>query len=51
MALEAAEGLLSLGVKGVEVDSLMIESYANYGNMEWLVKFMFTLILHVVRYY
>lgn len=36
MALEAAEGLLSLGVKGVEVNSLIINSFALTTNFEWL---------------
>ncbi|XP_070158690.1 anaphase-promoting complex subunit 7 isoform X2 [Polyergus mexicanus] len=36
LALEAAEGLLSLGVKGVEVNSLIVSSVSNSMNLEWL---------------
>ncbi|XP_011176287.1 anaphase-promoting complex subunit 7 [Solenopsis invicta] len=36
LALEAAEGLLSLGVKGVEVNSLIVSSISNSMNLEWL---------------
>lgn len=36
LALEAAEGLLSLGVKGVEVNSLIVNSTSASMNLEWL---------------
>jgi anaphase-promoting complex subunit 7 len=36
LALEAAEGLLSLGVKGIEVNALVLEGTSNFGNMDWL---------------
>ncbi|KAJ9580300.1 hypothetical protein L9F63_004040, partial [Diploptera punctata] len=36
LALEAAEGLLSLGVKGIEVNALVSEGMSSFGNMEWL---------------
>lgn len=36
LALEAAEGLLSLGVKGVEVNSLIVNSLSGSMNLEWL---------------
>ncbi|KAL0134898.1 hypothetical protein PUN28_001582 [Cardiocondyla obscurior] len=36
LALEAAEGLLSLGVKGVEVNSLIVSSTSSSMNLEWL---------------
>lgn len=35
LALEAAEGLLSLGVKGIEVNALVLEGASNFGNMDW----------------
>lgn len=35
LALEAAEGLLSLGVKGIEVNALVLEGTSNFGNMDW----------------
>jgi len=34
LALEAAEGLLKLGVKGIEVNSLMLEGNPNF-NVDW----------------
>nr|XP_018904104.1 PREDICTED: anaphase-promoting complex subunit 7 [Bemisia tabaci] len=37
LALEAAEGLLSVGVKGVEVNSLMIEAVSG---LDWLIKWI-----------
>ncbi|XP_066583882.1 anaphase-promoting complex subunit 7 [Prorops nasuta] len=36
LALEAAEGLLSLGVKGIEVSSLVIGCASNTLNLDWL---------------
>ncbi|CAD6216130.1 GSCOCG00004346001-RA-CDS [Cotesia congregata] len=36
LALEAAEGLLSLGVKGIEVNSLIVGSTAITPNLDWL---------------
>ncbi|XP_012288203.1 anaphase-promoting complex subunit 7 [Orussus abietinus] len=36
LALEAAEGLLSLGVKGVEVNSLVVGCASNLPNLDWL---------------
>ncbi|KAG7188915.1 hypothetical protein KM043_008516 [Ampulex compressa] len=36
LALEAAEGLLSLGVKGVEVNSLIVACASNLSNLDWL---------------
>lgn len=36
LALEAAEGLLSLGVKGIEVNSLIVGSTANLPSLDWL---------------
>ncbi|XP_043275656.1 anaphase-promoting complex subunit 7 [Venturia canescens] len=36
LALEAAEGLLALGVKGVEVNSLIVGFTANLPNSDWL---------------
>ncbi|XP_067010812.1 anaphase-promoting complex subunit 7 [Anabrus simplex] len=36
LALEAAEGLLSLGVKGVEVNSLILEGATCISQMDWL---------------
>ncbi|XP_034945414.1 anaphase-promoting complex subunit 7 isoform X2 [Chelonus insularis] len=36
LALEAAEGLLSLGVKGIEVNSLIVGSSANLSSLDWL---------------
>lgn len=36
LALDAAQGLLSLGVKGAEVASLMLSGTANIPNSEWL---------------
>ncbi|KAK7793832.1 hypothetical protein R5R35_014328 [Gryllus longicercus] len=40
LALEAAEGLLRLGVKGVEVNSLMLEGAPSIANMEWLTSWI-----------
>ena len=37
MALEAAEGLLSLGVSGVEVNSLVLQLHYVSGIMEWYI--------------
>ena len=36
LALEAAEGLLSLGVKGIEVNSLIVGCASNLSNLDWL---------------
>jgi len=36
LAIEAAEGLLSLGVKGTEVNAMMLEMVGING-LEWLV--------------
>ncbi|KAF7393315.1 anaphase-promoting complex subunit 7 isoform X1 [Vespula maculifrons] len=36
LALEAAEGLLSLGIKGIEVNSLIVGCAANLSNLDWL---------------
>lgn len=36
LALEAAEGLLALGVKGIEVNSLIVGFTANLPNSDWL---------------
>lgn len=36
LALEAAEGLLSLGVKGIEVNSLIVGSTSITPNLDWL---------------
>ena len=36
LALEAAEGLLALGVKGIEVNSLIVGCTANLPNSDWL---------------
>ena len=35
MALDAAQGLLSLSVKGAEVASLMMNSIPGMANVEW----------------
>ena len=35
LALEAAEGLLSLGVKGMEVNALVFEGLSGFGNLDW----------------
>ena len=35
LALEAALGLLALGVKGAEVASLMMNAVPSVGSMEW----------------
>lgn len=35
LALEAAKGLLSLGVKGAEVSSLMLNSSSNISSLDW----------------
>ncbi|XP_003392861.1 anaphase-promoting complex subunit 7 [Bombus terrestris] len=36
LALEAAEGLLSLGVKGIEVNSLIVGCASSLSNLDWL---------------
>ncbi|XP_015111054.1 anaphase-promoting complex subunit 7 [Diachasma alloeum] len=36
LALEAAEGLLALGVKGIEVNSLIVGSSSNLPGLDWL---------------
>lgn len=36
LALEAAEGLLALGVKGIEVNSIMMNCNINLQNFDWL---------------
>ncbi|CAK9830696.1 Anaphase-promoting complex subunit 7 [Anthophora retusa] len=36
LALEAAEGLLSLGVKGIEVNSLIVSCASSLSNLDWL---------------
>lgn len=36
LALEAAEGLLALGVKGIEVNSLIVGCSSNLLNLDWL---------------
>ncbi|KAJ8681890.1 hypothetical protein QAD02_017682 [Eretmocerus hayati] len=36
LALEAAEGLLSLGVKGIEVNSIIMSCNLNLQNFDWL---------------
>lgn len=36
LALEAAEGLLALGVKGIEVNSLIVGASANLPSFDWL---------------
>lgn len=36
LALEAAEGLLSLGVKGIEVNSLIVGCSSTLSNLDWL---------------
>nr|XP_012147821.1 PREDICTED: anaphase-promoting complex subunit 7 isoform X3 [Megachile rotundata] len=36
LALEAAEGLLSLGIKGIEVNSLIVGCASSLSNLEWL---------------
>ncbi len=37
MSLEAAQGLLSLGIKGAEVATLMMNGLTTATNTEWLV--------------
>lgn len=48
LALEAVQELLSLGVRGAEVASLMINIHGNCAGTEWLVVF---LILSGFQYY
>lgn len=36
LALEAAEGLLSLGIKGIEVNSIIMSCNLNLQNLDWL---------------
>lgn len=43
LAIEAAEGLLSLGVKGTEVNAIMLEMVGTHG-LEWLVSIYLGLI-------
>ncbi|KAG8226887.1 hypothetical protein J437_LFUL005646, partial [Ladona fulva] len=40
LALEAVEGLLSLGVKGAEVASFMLDGISTLPNMEWLTTWV-----------
>ena len=44
LSLEAAHGLLSLGVKGAEVASFMMSASANLASLEWYVL----LYIHVL---
>ena len=37
MSLEAARGLLQLGVKGVEVETMMRSALTNTSNISWFV--------------